>query len=154
MGAALVAEARLHGDRELRGIAQTRIPEDALALHLEIRNVSIPIRHAAPATAPRVQVHAGETVRRRNQRRRRFAVRPERLSVEIELRIELARTPTGEHLFHRGFVDAEQLCERAEIRRERDNRADIQIPVRPSIEPMSDPGREGIVYCGMTERTL
>ena len=50
----------------------------------------------------------------------------------VELGVELARAPAREHLLDGRLVDAEQVGERLEVRRERDDRADVEIAVRPS----------------------
>ena len=95
------------GDRELRRVVQARVEERALAVHLQVRDERVPVRDRAPA-GPGVQVDAGQAERRRDQRRRRLAVRTERLAVEEQLGVELARPPGVEHLAHRRLVDAEQ----------------------------------------------
>src|SRR5262249_35446197 len=41
-----------------------------------------------------------------------------------------------------------------QVRREIDDRADIQIAVRPAVQPAANSRREGIVYGGMTQRAL
>jgi len=97
-------------------------------------------------------VHAGEAVGRRIERRRRLAVRAERLAVEIELGVVLARPPALQHLAHGGVVDLQELRKGAEIRRKRHDRADVEIAVRPAVEPATDALAQRIVDSGVAER--
>ena len=46
---------------------------------------------------------------------------------------------------HGRLVDAEQLRERRDARRERDDLADVQVAVRPAVEPRADAGSERVV---------
>src|SRR5689334_1906959 len=98
-----IAESVRSGDRELSGIVEPWIEEAALSVHLEVRDEGVPVAQGAPCAGPRVLIEAGETVRIRNQRSTRnvrageHAVRDllriERLAVEEQLGVELARPP-------------------------------------------------------------
>ena len=101
-----------------------------------------------------MQVHPRETERGRNQCARTPAVRREGFAVLVEPRVVAARTPTGQHFPDGGLVDAEKIGERLEVRRERDDDADVQVAVGPAIEPLADARRERIVHVRMTERAL
>ena len=76
------------------------------------------------------------------------------LAVENQLRVELARSPAAQHAAHGRRRDAEQVDERLQVGRECDDRSDVQVTIRPSVQPVADAGRERIVHSGMTERAL
>ena len=64
------------------------------------------------------------------------------LAVEVEARIVLALAP--------GVVD--RFRRRGERRRERDDRAGIEVAIGPSVESLADTRRERVVDRGMTQR--
>ena len=142
--AAHVAEAVRSRDRKLARVIEPRIVERAFPLHLEHGDECIPMGDRAPAGVG-MEVHAREAERRRDQRRGAAPVRLERLAIEQQLRVELAGPPTLEHVAHGRFVDAEQLRERRDARRERHDGADVQVAVRPAVAPSADAGRERVV---------
>src|SRR6185312_16994560 len=82
----------------------------------------------------------------------RRAVRSHRLAVEVELGVELAGAPAEQDLLQRRLVDAEGLLERRQVRSGRDDRADVEILVRPPVEPSADSRRERVVHGRMTRR--
>src|SRR5690606_1536877 len=108
-----------------------RIVERAFAVHLEIRNERVPVRHAAP-TRPRVEIDARETECGRSQCRGRLPVATERFAVENELGIELPRTPRAEHGSNRVGIGSEQRRQWIAPRCERDDLADTEIAIRPA----------------------
>src|SRR5947209_14239233 len=97
-------------------------------------------------------VHSGEPERWRIERSGRLAVGTECLAVEIELGIELARSPAGENLFHGRLVHLQHLRERAEVRRRVNDRAYVQVAIGPAVETMADPGRECVIHGRVSER--
>ena len=151
-----VAESCNCRDRELGCVVETRVIESALALHLEVGDEAVPVRHGTPAR-PGVQVDAGEAERRRYQGRGRLAVGPERLAVHEELRVELAGSPAAQHFAHGGRIDrrideTEQVDEGLNAGGESDDRSDVEIPRSPPILAMPDARREGIVDSRVAER--
>ena len=92
--------------------------------------------------------------RRRNQRGGGLAVGTERLAVECELGVELARPPACEHLANGRLVDPQQVDVGLQGRGQRHDGADVQIAVGPPVEPAADAGREGVVHMRMAERAL
>jgi hypothetical protein len=54
----------------------------------------------------------------------------EPLAVHRQLGVEPARAPGRQHLLHRVRVDLQQVGERRQIGRQRDDRADVEIAVR------------------------
>ena len=85
-----------------------------------------------------MQVHSCEAVGGRDQDRRRRSVRPKSLPVHEEFGIEFSRPPGQQHFPYRSLLHTQQLRRRAQVWRQIDYRADIQIAVRPSIQSMSD----------------
>src|SRR6476469_4160453 len=102
------------GDRKLTRLVETRIEERSFAVHFQVRNERVPVRHRSPA-GPRMEVHAGQAERRRNQRRGRLTVSTERLAVQDQLSIEAAGAPAPQHLPNGRIVDTEELGERTEV---------------------------------------
>jgi hypothetical protein len=92
-----------------------------------------------------VEVDTGEPEGRWDQHGRRLAVRTESLPVEEELRVELARPPRREDLVQRRVVDAEQVRKRRLVGGQRDDRAYVEVAVRPAVESAPNSGSEGVV---------
>ncbi len=149
---ARMSEVVACGDRELVGVVEPVVVEVPPPVHLEIGDEGVPVRHAAP-TRVRRQVDARETERRRDQSRRRATVRPERLAVEEQRSVELARAPARQHLVHSRLVHPQQVGERLLVRGEPDDRAHVQVPVRPPIETTPDARSEGVIDSRMAQRT-
>lgn len=53
-----------------------------------------------------------------------------------------------------GYIDSQELRNRSQVRGEGDDRPDVQIPIGPSVQAMSDPGGEGVIDGGMAQRAL
>src|ERR1700730_1329046 len=123
-------------------------------MHLQIRDIGIPVRNGAPRSSPRVIVHTCQPKSGWIERCRALAIRPERLAVKIQLGVELARAPAIEHLFDRRLVDLKHLGIRAEIRSGCDYRADVEIAIRPAIEAATDSRQQGVIYRRVTQRAL
>jgi hypothetical protein len=111
------------------------------------------MRDGAPPR-PGVEVHAEEAEGGRDERRRRLSVGTKSLSVQEDLCVELAGSPAVQDLPERRVVDAEKRRDHGEVGRERDDRPDVQVAVRPAVAPASDPGSEGVVHGGMAEAAL
>ena len=92
-----------------------------------------------------MEIDTRETEGGRNQRAGLFPVGPEGLPVLVELRIEPARPPGAERVFHRCRVNAEQIREGFQIWRQRHDGADIEVPIGPGIEALPDTWRKRIV---------
>src|SRR5688572_20675810 len=123
--ATLVAETGTCRNRILDRVVQASVEESSLPLQFKVSDVSVPVSNATPAAAPCVQVHSGHAEGRRDEHGGSLAVRTKCLAVEIQLRIKLSRTPTRKHCLDRRFIDSQQGCERAQIRSERHNCADV-----------------------------
>ena len=119
-------------------------------MHLEVRDERIPIRDGAPAGVG-MEIDPVETERGGDERRRRLSVGPEPFSVEEELCVELARAPGPEHLVDGCLVDFQQVGNRLLVRRQADDRADVEVAVGPAVAAPADPGGEGIVDCRVTD---
>src|SRR5579859_872272 len=63
-------------------------------------------------------------------------------------------TPTVQHGPHGSLVYSQKICLRFQIGGQRHDGADIQIAIRPSIEPMTNTLSKGIVHRRMTKGTL
>src|SRR5262249_35786460 len=148
-----VPEPRFGSNWKSSGIVQARVVECASAVHLEIGDKSVPMRNRAPA-GPGVQIHAGKTERRWQQGSRRLPVRTNRFAVEAQLAVEFPWSPTVEPLARCRIIYAQQVGKWPQIGQERDDGADIQIAGGPAIQPMADPGRHGIVDCGVANSAL
>ena len=108
--ALVVPEPGARRDGELGAIVEARIVEHALAVHLVVGDVGVPIGDRAP-TGLGVQVYAGEPEGGGQKGGGRLAVGPERLAIDIQLGVELARPPAREHLAHRRLVHVQELHE-------------------------------------------
>ena len=148
-----VPESVLGGDRESNRVVEPRIVEVTDAVHLQHRDERIPVRDRSPS-GPGVQVDARQSEGGRDQGRRRLAVGPEPLAVHQQLGVELARTPRSDDGAHGRLVDAKQLGDGREIWRRSDDGTHVQIAIRPPVQALSNPRREGIVDGGMTDRAL
>ena len=72
----------------------------------------------------------------------------------VRFRIEMPGTPTVKYRSHGGLVNPEKVCKRLEIRREGDDRANIQIPIRPAIQPVADTRCQRIIHGRVAKGTL
>src|SRR6185503_13692255 len=87
-----ISGANSSSNRKGCGVVQARIIKHPLSLHFQIRHKSIPVRNGAP-TSVGGKIHSSETERGGQQRRPRFSIRSERLSVQKQRGIEFSRTP-------------------------------------------------------------
>src|SRR4029077_12401282 len=76
------------------------------------------------------------------------------LAILVQLGVVATWSPAGENLLHRCDVDAEQIGERFEVRRQSYDRADVEIAVGPAVEPLANAGRKRIVDGRVTKRAL
>ena len=148
-----VAEAVAGRHRELDRIVQTRVPEPPLAVHLQVGHEGVPVGDRAPA-GPGVEVEARQAERGRDQRGARLPVGPERLAVEDQLGVELPRAPALQHVTDLGILEVQQAGERAQVRRQRDDRADVEVAVGPAVPPATDPRGQRVVHGGVTKGAL
>src|SRR5262245_27686251 len=122
-------------DRKLDGVIQTGIPESPDAVHFEVADERVAVRHGAPSS-PGKQVDAAQSERRRYQRRsghvrpRDNAVRDlrwiERFAVQNELRVEFSGAPPVENRSDGCLRDTQQVCEWLEVGGECDDGANVQ----------------------------
>src|SRR5438552_3391087 len=150
---ARVAGAAPRRNRVLIPVAEPRIEERARAVHLGRANVRVPVGDRAEPS-PRVQVDAREAEGRWEKRSGLLPIRPERLPVLVKLCVEAARPPAREHCFDRREIDAQEIGEGFEVRRERHDGADVQVAVRPAVEAPADAGGERVVDGRVTESAL
>ena len=129
----LVADAVLVavGDAQV----QARLGERAEAAHLRHRDVAVPVRDLGAVAGEGDAVDAGQAVGGRDHGRLVQAV-------DVEPRVVLAPAPGVER----------RLGRRVERRRQRDDRADVEIAIRPAVEPLADAGRERVVHGRVAER--
>ena len=113
----------------------TRLVERAVAMHLRDADVSVPVRHILTVAGSGDLVNALEAIRGRDHLR-------SVLSIKVVARIVLPCSPR--------VVD--RLLSWRECGRERDDRAGIEVAIRPSVEPLTDPRSERVVRGGVTER--
>ena len=90
-------------------------------------------------------VHTGQAEGGGIEGCRGLAVRPERLAVEIELGIELARPPGLQRPLDLGFRDLKHVGEGGQVRGRRDDRADVEVAIGPAIEAVADARGVGVV---------
>jgi hypothetical protein len=83
-----------------------------------------------------------------------LAVRSERASVDEQLGVELPGAPGLEHASYRGVVDAQECRHGAQVGSECDDRADVEVPVGPPVEPAADAGGQRVIHRRMTEGAL
>src|SRR3954447_6045413 len=140
----LIPYAGFRRGGKLLRLVQPRIVESPLAVHLCVRDIGVPVRHAAPSGIG-VQVDAGETKGGGQQSRSAFAVRPKGLTVHIELRVVSPRSPAVEDAPDLFIVLAERGGKGREDRRHGDDRADVKITVGPAVETPTDAVGEGVV---------
>src|SRR6266705_3628259 len=151
--AARIPRAAPRGHRILDGIAQALVEESPRAVHLRHGDVGVPVRHRAEAR-PRVEVHAGEAERGRNQRARLPAVRTEGFAVLVELGVEAPGAPAVQYRLYRSLIDLQQLGDRGEVGSERNDESDVQVAVGPAVEALADSGRKGVVDGRVAQRAL
>lgn len=63
----------------------------------------------------------------------------------VQFSIELSRPPRLDRLLHLRFGNLQHLGERAQVRRERDDRANVQVSIGPAVQSRADAWRVGIV---------
>ena len=106
-------------------VVQARVEECSLPLQLEVTNEGIPVSDGAPAPAPCMQIDAGHPECGRNERGGWLPIGAKRFAIEVQLRVELSWSPTGEHLLDRRFIDPQKAGEHAQIRGERHDGTDV-----------------------------
>jgi len=136
-----VCETVLRRDRELLHVVQSRIEKVSLAMHLKNRDERVPLCNRAPSR-PRMQIHTGQSKRRRNQDCGSFSVWTKCFAVQEQLCIEMSSAPAVEHLSHRRLISPQQFRRQGQVGRERYDRTDIQVAIRPAIQPLPDAGRQ------------
>src|ERR1019366_5631919 len=127
-------------------------------MHFETGDEGVPMRNRTP-TGPRVKVHPAEPKggwnqgSSRNVRSSGCAIgdlgRVEGFAVEDQLGVELSGTPTVEDrphviLRYSRLSETQEVDERAQLRRQRDNRADIQVAVSPAVHAVAHATGAGI----------
>jgi hypothetical protein len=141
---------------KLGRIVEPLVVEVAVAVHLEVRDVGVPVGDVAEVARPSMEVLAEVAIGRRNPGRRRLAVRAEADGVDVDLRVVEAGAPAQEDLLER--VDGRWVAgpedlvgHRRQVGRERDDQAGVQILVRPAVQPLADPRGERVVDRRMAE---
>src|SRR5204863_7327633 len=115
--------------------AAARAAEGAEAAHLCDGDVAVPISELAAVAGEGDAVDPREAVRGRDDGRLVQAV-------DVVARVVLARSPCAELRFRR----------RVERRRQREDRAGVEVAVRPAVEALADAGRERVVDGRVAER--
>ena len=122
-------------------------------MHLGPCDVSIPVGKRSEA-GPGGQIYARQAEGGRDERSRLLPVGAKGLAVFVQLRVVATWPPTGEHLLHGLDIDTEEVGERLKVRCQRYDRADVQIAVGPTVEPLTDTRRERVVDGRVTKRAL
>src|SRR5438874_11888211 len=97
-----------------------------------------------------MKMNAGESERGGNRGCCRLPVGTKSLAILIELRVVLARTPALQHFFDGRPIDAKELLIKRQVGSEGDDRADIEIPIRPAVETSADAFHQRVVNRRMT----
>ena len=145
--------AALRGDGILILVAEASVEVRSRTMYLGDPDVSVPVSDR-PGAGRGSKIDAGQAERRRDQRSSLLAVGAKGLSILIEECVVSPRPPTGENLLHGCDIDAEQVGERLQVRRQRHDRADIEVAVGPTVKPLADAGRERVIDRRVTERAL
>ena len=145
-----MAEIVHRRDRELVLLIQARVKEGArLAVHLEVADEGIPVRHRAPA-GEGVHVDTGQAIRWRDQRRRGLARRRvDHLAIHEHFGVEPARAPGANRPANRAGGDrrwlarlrpcrVQQVCDRLQVRRQADDQTDVQVTIGHAVESRAD----------------
>ena len=127
-------------------VVQPRVEERALAVHLGVGDVGVPVRDRAPAGVG-VEVLAGQPERRGEQRRRRSCRRGgSALPSWFELRVVPARAPAREHL---AAPSASSTPSRSangfRVGASATIAPTFEVAVRPAVEPAADALHERVV---------
>src|SRR5215831_15993813 len=127
------------GDGKLGRVIEAWIEECADSMHFDSGDEGVPVAHGAPRPGPGVLVVAGkaECVRYHGGARHirtghytvRYLLRVERLPVQKQFRIELARSPAAEHSAYGRHIDSKDVGHGLQIRRQRHDRADVQVVI-------------------------
>ena len=78
-----------------------------------------------------MQIHAGQTKGWWNECPGLLTIRTKRFAVFVQFRIKAPRPPSGENFPDGICIDTEEIGKGLEIRRQRHNRADVQISIGP-----------------------
>src|SRR5262249_43703154 len=97
----------------------------------------VPVRNGSKA-CPRMQVDACQPECGRYQGASLLAIGSKGFPILVHHSVEAPRPPAGERLLERDGMGAQRIRERLEIRRQRHNRADVEIAVCPSVETLTD----------------
>lgn len=88
-----------------------------------------------------MQVDPGESEGGRNKSSSRLAIGTERFAIENEFGVKLSRSPAVEHGAYRSVIDTKKATECTEVRSQSNNRTDVEVAIRPTIEPLADDAR-------------
>ena len=94
---------------------------------------------------PRTQIHSGKAECRRDESGCSLAVRTKGLSVNEELCVKLARSPTLQDRSGGCVIDPQEIRDDGEIRSKRHDCANVEVAIGPAIEPAANPRSKGIV---------
>src|SRR5215831_6936449 len=109
-----VSGSAFRGDWILIFVVEASVEECPRGMHLAYADISVPVRNRAEA-GPSVQIHAGQTESGRDKGSCLPAIGPKSFAVLVQFRIEAARPPARENLFHSVGIDAEKIGEGLEI---------------------------------------
>src|SRR6476646_5746679 len=134
-------------------VAEPGIKESALAMHFGGAHICVPVGHR-PESGPGVKVYASQAVGWRDQCAGPLSVRSEGLPILIEFGIKATRTPTCQDFLERCNIDAQQIGKSFWVGSERHDRPNVEVAIRPAIQPVSYARCEGIVDRRVTKSTL
>src|SRR5262249_4316594 len=79
---------------------------------------------------------------------------PKSLPIEKKLGVKFPRAPAPKNGFYSRHVYFQKARNRRKVRSQRDDGANIEIPVRPTVKPMANPPGKLVGVGGMAGRAL
>src|SRR5579871_842708 len=134
-------------------VAEPGIKESALAMHFGGTHICVPVSHRSES-GPGVKVDASQAVGWGDQCAGTLSIRSEGLPILIEFSVKATRTPTCQDFFERYNIDAQQIGKGFRVGSERHDRPNVEVAIRPTIQPMSYARCEGVVYRRVAKSTL
>src|SRR5215831_4165899 len=148
-----IERAVFYSERILYWIVKPGIKICTGTTHFRDTHVSIPVGHRAK-TGPGMQVHASQTVGRGNQSACTFSVRPQSLSVFSQFRVKAPGTPGRKHRPQSIRIHSQQICKVLKVWSQGNDRPNIQVSIRPRIQPVPNPRCQRVVHRGVAKGAL
>src|SRR6185369_7281559 len=68
-------------------------------------------------------------------------------TVQQNLSVEFARPPTVEDCSEGRVIDLQEICYNAQVGRKRNNCANVEVAIGPSIQPVANSPNKGVINC-------